>query len=332
MTATPPLRLEHPSGTVTVLRHADGTADVRAELTDPDVFSPCLEWRTDFPDAVLEAVLAAKGPAYLCDELRRESEPRYVQHALAHAILGYVPREAFADRRVLDFGSGSGASTICLHRLLEPKEIVGVELVEEYVEAARAIAGFRGLSDRVTFHRSPDPSRLPEGLGNFDYIVMSANYEHLLPDERPHLLRLLFGQLAPGGVLFLNQTPHRWFPIEAHTTGLPLVNYLPDAVVARVARLSARIPDDDDWPTLLRKGIRGGTLTEITRLLRNAGFEPEVLEPLEGDRVDLWLKISGGTRLGAPKRALAGVLKMGKALTGHVLAPQLTLALRKGGS
>jgi hypothetical protein len=41
----------------------------------------------------------------------------------------------------------------------------------------------------------------------------------------------LWRQLRLGGILFLNQTPHRYYPLEHHTTGLPLLNYLPERAV-----------------------------------------------------------------------------------------------------
>ena len=176
----------------------------------------------------------------------------------------------------------------------------------------------------------PEPGELPADVGTFDFVVMSANYEHLLPDERRELMPLIWSVLRPGGVLFLNQTPHRWFPLESHTTGLPLINYLPDRVTSRAARLSKRIPASDDWPTLLRKGIRGGSVTEVLATLRGHGGEPTLLEPLDGDRVDLWLQISGGSRMRSVKQAMAAVIKAGHAMTGHYLLPDLTLAIRRG--
>jgi len=52
---------------------------------------------------------------------------------------------------------------------------------------------------------------------------------------------MLWSLLRPGGVLFVNQTPYRWRPLEYHITSLPFVNYLPAFAAMRVARLSPRI-------------------------------------------------------------------------------------------
>src|SRR5205085_4362018 len=100
------------------------------------------------------------------------------------------------------------------------------------------------------------------------------------------LLPRIWSHLKPGGVLFINQTPHRYSPIEMHTTGLPLINYLPDALAFSAARrFSKRINGDEDWTALLRAGIRGATTGEILRVL---GARSALLEPQRGDHIALW--------------------------------------------
>ena len=188
-------------------------------------------------------------------------------------MLAYLPESAFKGKRVLDFGSGSGASTMVLARMLPGAEIVGVELRDDFVELARHRARFYGFED-VHFFVSPSGDRLPGDLGEFDFIVFSAVYEHLLPAERPALLARLWDVLRTGGVLFVSQTPQRWLPVEYHTTGLPLLNYLPDQLAWRLGRrLSPRVASDASWETMLRDGVRGATEREVVRLLREAGAE-----------------------------------------------------------
>ena len=88
---------------------------------------------------------------------------------------------------------------------------------------ARARAKFYGVDDRVEYIESTDPTKLPDGVGGFDFIILSAVFEHLLPNERVNLMPLLWDSLNVGGVIFINQTPHRWFPIEQNdlTSGEP---------------------------------------------------------------------------------------------------------------
>src|SRR4051812_9285946 len=166
----------------------------------------------------------------------REETPRYVERRLRHAVLEYVDAQSFAGKRVLDFGCGSGASLLVLSRILPPCELVGVEIDRRLIELARRRASYFGV-DSVQVLQSPSPETLPPGLGGFDFIMFSAVFEHLRPHERRELLPLVWQHLRPGGVLFLNQTPHRYWPVETHTTGgLPFINYLPDRLALAYAR------------------------------------------------------------------------------------------------
>jgi hypothetical protein len=147
------------------------------------------------------------------------------------------------------------------------------------------------------------------------------------------LLDLLWAALRPGGILFIYETPHRWWPIEAHTTGLPLLNYLPDALALVAARkFSRRVDAGATWAELLRRGIRGGTDGEIMGILRTAGRSAVLLQPSEngiGDRIDLWYRMSSGLGHGGAKRVVREGMKALKAATGVTLVPYLSLAVRK---
>ena len=70
-------------------------------------------WTTSYPLALIRAIHSTKG-LYVCDEIMREEDPRYVEHFLRHAVLSYLDPAAFAGKRVLDFGCGSGASVMVL--------------------------------------------------------------------------------------------------------------------------------------------------------------------------------------------------------------------------
>lgn len=323
--------LPHPDGPVRV-EEIDGMRAITAEPRD-GLFSPQREWTTHYPLELIEHVLRVKGPAYLCDEIRRDEDPRYVQHALRWDILSYSGPEDFNGRRVLDFGSGSGASSMVLARLFPEARLVGVELMPELVELARHRAKFYGLEDRVGFQLSPDATSLPPDIGLFDCIIFSAVFEHLLPGERQAILPLLWLHLKPGGTLFLNQTPYRWFPLELHTTGLPLINYLPDRLALHCARRwSARVRSDESWPGLLRRGIRGGTTREIMTILNREGGSAEIVNPSRlgvRDQIDLWYQRPGFTLKPRTKKLAMYGFRAIRTVTGLTMIPELSLAIRK---
>jgi ubiquinone/menaquinone biosynthesis C-methylase UbiE len=321
---------------VTLLGSADGDVLVEAlprgkhrisVLPGPGVVVEQDTWVTSYPLFLIRTIYAGKGP-YVCDEIMRDEDPRYVERSIRHEVLGYVDAAEFSGKRILDFGCGSGASTMVLARVLPPCEIVGVDLEERHLRIARRRAEHFGRTG-VRFIRSPSGDSLPEGLGLFDFVVLSAVFEHLLPAERRTVLPLVWRHVRPGGILFVNQTPFRYSPVETHTTGLPGINYLPDGLALRAARrFSKRVGPDDDWQKLLREGIRGGTVREILGILAASG-SPALLEPRKeaGDRIDLWRRTLS-PRHGRLKDGIWMSLKLLKLATGVQITPDLALAIR----
>ncbi|MFC1842807.1 class I SAM-dependent methyltransferase [Candidatus Dependentiae bacterium] len=307
-----------------------------------NLFIPYAHWETNYSPQLIKEILDIKGPAYLCDEIMRDECPEYLEKSLTYSILSYVEKQAFANKRILDFGCGAGASTMILNRMfsdLDNVKIVGVELEEKFIKLAQSRAKHHNY-DNITFLRSPDSNSLPENLGTFDYVILSAVFEHLLPKERKQLFPKIWGLLNPGGILFLNRTPYRYFPIETHTTGLPFINYLPDKLVRFCAhKLSKRNLKNDTWDMLLRKGIRGASIREITHILQHATnkqskpiFRPIFLQPNKlglKDRVDLWHHETNTTKHKRIKNIIFLLLKALKITTGTTLVPNLSLAIKK---
>src|SRR5258708_15885337 len=101
-----------------LLRHSHGLrvaglADGRHKTAvEPDQGcpGPSHSWTTSYPPELILEIHAAKR-GYVCDEIMREEDPRYVERAIRHEVLGYVDAEDFRGKRILDFGCGSGAST-----------------------------------------------------------------------------------------------------------------------------------------------------------------------------------------------------------------------------
>ena len=307
---------------------------VRVEKLQERLHVPFECCETAYPVGLIELMLAAKGPAYLCDEILRDESPEYVQHDLKWSTLSYLSEDAFVGKRMLDFGCGSGGSSVSLSRMLPQTEIVGVELENRLLNVAKARAVHYGIKN-VSFHVSPSPDSLPEHIGKFDFVMFSAVYEHLLPTERKPLLKLIWSALKPGGILFLNGTPNKHFPLEMHTTGLPFINYLPDRVAhAMSQKLSRRNLENDSWERMLRKGIRGGSVSEVIKNLSGYDGVPVLLEPSQfglRDRLDLWLALSSKSigRSILAKKIYRVMMKPWRVLFGLELLPELALAIRK---
>jgi len=329
----PEVILKHEKANVFITKLRSGKNKIFVQKLDSNFFVRFDTCETAYPIELIEQIFKAKGPGWLCDEIARDESPDYSGAALKWQLLSYIDEEAFEDARILDFGCGSGASSCSLSRMFPTSKIIGVELEDELLAIAKARVKFYGLQNVELYH-SPDPENISDDLGEFDYIIMTGVYEHLLPKERQNLLPQLWTHLKPGGILFLHETPNKNFPIETHTTGgLPLINYLPKNIALLYVRnFSKRNLSLDSWTTLLRKGIRGGSLKEILNILSTSEYKPILMDPSRlgiKNRIDLWYQISEKTKYGAAKKIIRKVISIINAISSIELTPYLELAIRK---
>ena len=75
-------------------------------------------------------------------------------------------------------------------------------------------------------------------------------------------------------MLFISETPNSLWPFDRHTTGLPLVPWLPSFAAHRYAVAFKRHNEGSDLDS---RGRRGITFWGIVRPLREAGYDVEVL-------------------------------------------------------
>jgi hypothetical protein len=158
-----------------------------------------------------------------------------------------------------------------------------------------------------------------------------------LPNERRVLMPRIWALLNPG-VLFINQTPHRWFPYEHHSTGLWGINYFPDRLTHWYARAcSKRNPEinhSTDWNTHLRGGLRGGTergiVADLTADSRHS--RGVILQPAVGryrDRADYYWLANTSPRLRLVKRWIASLFRICDRLLDSIPAVNVDVAIRK---
>lgn len=233
---------------------------------------------TEYPIDLILEIHKNVGSIWTCDEISRDIDPNECALDIKYSVEAYFPDSVFLEStRILDYGCGSGASTIHLARMFPRASIVGVDMVDTLLAVARRRASHHGLAS-VSFATVTADGCMPEGTGRFDLVFLNAVFEHLLPSERMSVLREVWRVLSPGGSLILNQTPHRWFPIETHTSGLPLVNFLPDSLAhVAVSRLSGRGFRESGWDELLRAGVRGASVGSVTRKLGSIDPRAQIL-------------------------------------------------------
>jgi len=279
--------------------------------------SYCCE--TEFSEPVVDYLIGRIGYADLANAIG----PFEHVHAILKAqLFSYFRPEEFRGKRLLDFGSGFGVSTCAIAKMLPSAEVCGVELVPERIEIAQTVAALQKVGN-VKFLCSPSGDRLPDEIGQFDYVILCAVYEHLLPHERKTLMPLLWSAMKEGAAIFINRTPYRYFPIEHHSTGLWFINYAPDSLAHFIARKFARhdpvqysraIQKSPIWEDHLRGGIRGATEWEIIRNLNwGSSSKAHILQPraeCARDRADYWFQRTGQKRFRLLKRALASTFRI----------------------
>ena len=129
----------------------------------------------------------------------------------------------------------------------------------------------------------------------------------------------------------INQTSHRWFPLEPDTSGLFLVNYLPERLAAFLARHYASRDEEAnrerDLPEMLRAGLRGGSEREILNLLpANA----EVLQPaVQRSRASYWKEGGAEPGLGLLRAIAAELFRWTDRRWGVVPSKHLDVVIRK---
>ena len=154
-------------------------------------------------------------------------------------LFAYLRGRGARGLRVLEVGCSFGHMTEYLAEQPEAAVIstfdtdaAFVELTRAKVEELdlRAVREVRHLDQAAT-------CRLPWVDGAFDLVVAVGVVEHLPVRHRRRQVDEWYRVLAPGGHLAVLDTPNRWFPLETHSVGLPLVQWLPAPLAWRYARV-----------------------------------------------------------------------------------------------
>jgi SAM-dependent methyltransferase len=159
--------------------------------------------------------------------------------------------------RLVDFGCGNGAQTLLLAPHFE--QTTGLDVQEDFLAQMRQAVAERGWEDRVAVERIGGAGD-PLAAGSADVVTSFTVLEHV-PDERAALARM-HELLRPGGRLLIS-VPNKWWVFETHGADLPLLPW-------------NRVPLVSWWPRALHSRwarARIYTVGDITRLLREAGFE-----------------------------------------------------------
>src|SRR5438874_1739024 len=193
------------------------------------------EYVTRYSARVIRMLIERKGvartPPYLtCRETRGP-------HFLGPLVRRLRARGA-SGLRALEVGCSFGHMTEYLAEQPEVGSIVAFDTDPAFVAMTRAkVAELPLPRVREVLCLGNDATRrLPWAAGAFDLVLAVGVVEHLPARNRRAQVDEYYRVLAPGGHIAVLDTPNRWFPLETHSVGLPLVQWLPPRLAFAYAR------------------------------------------------------------------------------------------------
>jgi SAM-dependent methyltransferase len=155
-------------------------------------------------------------------------------------LLRYLRGRGARDLSVLEVGASFGHMTEYLAEQPEIAEIHCFDTDPAFVDIVRAKVEEQELRTvkEVRLFGNDETRRLPWPDARFDLVLVVGVVEHLPPRNRRAQVDEYYRVLAPGGHIAILDTPNRFFPLETHSIGLPLVQWLPSRLAYAYARLA----------------------------------------------------------------------------------------------
>ncbi len=154
-------------------------------------------------------------------------------------LFAYLRARGCRDLSVLEVGCSFGHVTEYLAEQPEVREISTFDTDPSFVAMVRAKVEELGLARvrEVRLLSNDETRRLPYPDARFDLVLVVGVIEHLPARGRREIVTEYYRVLAPGGHIAILDTPNRLFPLETHSVGLPLVQWLPAPLAYAYARL-----------------------------------------------------------------------------------------------
>jgi SAM-dependent methyltransferase len=154
-------------------------------------------------------------------------------------LFAYLRARGARGLRVLEIGCSFGHMTEWVAEQPEVAALSTFDTDPAFVDLTRAKVDELGLAVvREVLHLDQDATRrLPWADDAFDLVLAVGVVEHLPARWRRAQVDEYYRVLAGGGHVAILDTPNRWFPLETHSVGLPLVQWLPPRLAWRYARL-----------------------------------------------------------------------------------------------
>lgn len=183
------------------------------------------EYPTRYSERVIRMLIDRKGarrtPPYFSYKETRGPH-------LLGPLFRYLRSRGATGLSVLEVGCSFGHMTEYLAEQPEVAEIYSFDTDPAFVAMTRAKVeelNLRRVRD-VAHFSNDETCRLPHPDQRFNVVLAIGVVEHLPERNRRAQVDEYYRVLAPGGHIAILDTPNRLFPLETHSVGLPLVQWL----------------------------------------------------------------------------------------------------------
>lgn len=195
------------------------------------------EYRTRYSERVLRLLIERKGidrtPPYL--EYRTIRAPHFLG-----PLFTWLRARGASSLSLLEVGCSFGHITEYLAEQPLVREIATFDTDPAFAAMVRVkVEEMRlGRVRDVKLLSNEETRRLPYPDGHFDLVLVLGVVEHLPVRGRRQIVDEYYRVLAPGGHIAILDTPNRLFPLETHSVGLPLIQWLPAPLAFAYAKLA----------------------------------------------------------------------------------------------
>ncbi len=174
---------------------------------------------------------AARTPPYLS---YKETRGRF----FLDPLFAYLRARGARDLSVLEVGCSFGHITEYLAERPEVREVTTFDTDPAFAAIARVKVEEMPLRRvrEVRLFSNDETRHLPYPDGRFDLVIVLGVVEHLPVSGRREIVDEYYRVLAPGGHITILDTPNRFFPLETHSVGLPLIQWLPPRLAYAYAK------------------------------------------------------------------------------------------------
>ena len=194
------------------------------------------EYSTAYSARVVRMLVERKGPTRAPQYFSfRETRGRL----LLDPLFAYLRRRGARELEVLEVGCSFGHITEYLAEQPLVREITTFDTDPAFAAMVRIKVEelHLGRVKEVRLFSNEETRRLPYPDGRFSLVLVLGVVEHLPVSGRRQIVDEYYRVLAPGGHIAILDTPNRFFPLETHSVGLPLIQWLPAPLAFAYAKL-----------------------------------------------------------------------------------------------